>query len=529
MKNAGIFMLTAALFAVCTLKTDAFAKGEENTEIRLAIIHTNDIHGQAAGQNADSESPAAFGYAALAEVRKELLEDGYEVLLLDAGDASRGSQLVNYFQGASAFEFMNAVAYDAMAPGSHEFDWGTQNFLKNVSTADFPVLAANLCSESTGEPVAGTNTVIETESGVRVGIFGLVSPKLKKLTNPKNTAGLTVSAGGELYECAQEQVDLLREEDCDLIICIGHLGDGPELEPNRTSDVLENTEGIDLWIDGDEYSASGDMIHNTLVVCAEEGFAQIGIVRMEDGMLSEEIRKADEYDFKKRDMDVTALVAEKEAWLRDEMESVIGSSEVDLNGEREDVLTKETNLGDLAADAMLWQACQSFGPDIAGAIGRGGTIEASLKKGDFSRAALEKIHPGDECIAVLTVSGQTLLEALEAACSKLPEESEAFPQVSGITFSVDISVPAGKRVSIQSVGGDPFAPEAAYRIAVSDAMLMGDGAYEMFVGPYMESGATTGVSIFDALTGFVTEKLDGLIGEDYKTRAGRIEINGGAA
>lgn len=515
MRKTGNMILAAAFLGFTSM-----GASDSGESMKIAIVHTNDTHGYDAAKEPNQESDGTLGFAVAAQVKQELEEEGYEVLMLDAGDVSWGTQSVNYFRGASAFEFMNAAGYDAMAPGCHEFDWGTEIFLKNTQTADFPVLAANLYDEKTGELLLEPSTVITTESGIKVGVFGLVSPELKTRANPRNVSGISVLEGEELYACAQEQADALREEECSLVICIGHLGDGQE--PDRTKDVLAHTTGIDLWVGGG--NGTEEKVKDTVIVRAGENFGSIGVVTVENGVISSSLITADAYDFEKQDVNVAALIAEKEAWLKEELEAVIGSSVSDLDGGEQDVCTKETNLGDLAADAMLWQARRTFELETVGAVVWGGSFGGSVKKGDISGKSLGNVFRQEEYVAVVTISGTTLQEVLEEACSMLPEKNRMFPQVSGIVFTADTSVPAGKRVTVESVGNVPFDPDARYRIAVSSLMIKEGGAYETLVGPYEENGSSTGILLSDALIDYVTEELDGLVDETYAKAQQRIRI-----
>ena len=130
-----ILVLAMAL----TMAVPAMAE-EESLEGKLVIIHTNDIHGRAVAvaEDAENEVTGIWGYAAIAQLKKDYEEAGASVLLFDVGDAAQGMPIVNLSMGAQAIEFMNAAGYDAMSPGNHEFDWGLANLQQIAEEAQFP-------------------------------------------------------------------------------------------------------------------------------------------------------------------------------------------------------------------------------------------------------------------------------------------------------------------------------------------------------------------------------------------------------
>ena len=210
------------------------------------------------------------------------------MLLLDAGDAAQGMPVVNMSMGKTAMEFMNATGYDAMCPGNHEFDWGYDNLQQLRETAQFPVLAANIVDKVSGENVFEANHIFEMANGMKVGVFGLDTPEALTKTHPDKVKGISFYMEAELYACAQAQVDALTAAGCDVIVCLGHLGVSEESSPNRSYDVIENTTGIDLFIDGHSHTVidGGETVGETLLVSTGEYFENIGMVVYDGETLS---------------------------------------------------------------------------------------------------------------------------------------------------------------------------------------------------------------------------------------------------
>ena len=154
---------------------------------------------------------------------------------------------------------------------------------------------------------------------------------------------------------------------------------------------------------------------------------------------------------------------------------------------------------------------------------------------------MKTVFPFGNEVAVLTVTGAELLEALEAATCSTPEAIGAFPQVAGIEFTIDTSVPyengeqypdstyfapakPGSRVTIATVGGQPFDAEALYTIATNDFTAAGGDTYYAFKYAFQTTGYKTGVALEDALVNYTSTVLDGTIGEQYADPQGRITV-----
>lgn len=545
-KLLALLLTMALLTALCA---PAMAANLSAYAGKLVILHTNDVHGRAVAD----EKNGVFGYASIAELKEELEEAGASVLLLDAGDAAQGMPVVNMSMGKTAMEFMNATGYDAMCPGNHEFDWGYDNLQQLRETAQFPVLAANIVDKVSGENVFEANNIFEMANGMKVGVFGLDTPEALTKTHPDKVKGISFYMEAELYACAQAQVDALTAAGCDVIVCLGHLGVSEESAPNRSYDVIENTTGIDLFIDGHSHTVidGGETVGETLLVSTGEYFENIGMVVYDGETLSARLIGAQVdpdavalglIDFE-RDDEVEDLVNSVNAKIEKQLSAAFAKTEVVLNGERAPgVRTEETNLGDFAADAILWAARQAMGDGIVAAITNGGGIRATIQAGDITMKDMKTVFPFGNQVTVLTVTGAELLEALEAATYSTPEAIGAFPQVSGIVFTIDTTVafeqgemypdstyyaPAkpGSRVTIESVGGEAFDPEALYTIATNDFTAAGGDTYYAFAYANATTGYDTGVALEDALVNYVQTELGGVVSaEMYGEPQGRITV-----
>lgn len=541
---AGLLAAGVVLMAVPVAAAD-LPEGLTDLEGKLVVIHTNDTHGR--------DLEGAYTTAAVAQLKQDLTAAGADVLLLSAGDASQGTPLVNLSLGGTAIDFMNLAGYDAMATGNHEFDWGLENLQKLAQDAEFPILAANLTYTESGELVFGDSIVFTTDSGLKVGVFGLATPETATKAHPDKVKGVSFAAGQELYDVAQQQVDKLNAEGCDYIIALSHLGDSAESAPNRSVDLLDHVTGIDLMVDGHSHTTlpEGDTSHgDTLRVSTGEYLNNIGVVVYDAASDTETARllssttEGDQtvLDYTGSDPDVLAAIEAVNAEVEQELGKVFAKTEVLLNGERDPgVRTEETNLGNFAADAILWSARQALGEDkVDLALTNGGGIRASIPVGDISMKTMKTVFPFGNEVATVTVTGAELLEALEAATFCTPTAVGAFPQVAGVQFTIDTTVPyengelypnstyyapakPGSRIKDVTVNGEPLDLNAEYVVATNDFTAAGGDTYGAFLDKPVYK---TGVALEDALVQYTSTVLNGVISEkDYGKPAGRITVN----
>lgn len=508
---------------------------QEDLSGHTIILHTNDVHGGIAG------------YAAVAGLKQAYQAAGAGVLLADAGDFAQGDPTVSVSQGATAVELMNLAGYDVAAPGNHEFDYGYDNLKTLASQADFPILAADVLQ---GEDLAleGGTAIFQPlgESGPTIGIFGLATPETATKAHPDKIKGLTFLSGDEMFACAQAQVDDLKAQGCDYILCLGHLGIDPSSQGNRSIDLLEHVTGIDVFIDGHSHSTLADILSVTdgtgkvgdaYLTSTGTKLANVGVVDIApDGTITTENLTLDQV----AGLGVTpdAAVADRAAAIQAQIDADYGAvfarTEVDLQGEKADVRTKETNLGDLIADAMLWQAGQD-NAQVDAAITNGGGIRASIAAGDITKKDINTVLPFGNTLYVAEVTGAELLETLEASTYCTPESVGAFPQVAGIQFTINTGAPFvtnetypnstfGKpaqinRVMIQTVGGQPFDPGETYTIVTNDFLGAGGDTYYAFKAS--TAGYDTGVPLDEVVMDYITAQLGGVVTDAQYGQSGQ--------
>ena len=533
-KLLSLFLVLALAFSLCVGVLAEEPAGELAGEI--VILHTNDVHG------------AISSYAKVAALKAEYEAKGAEVLLMDAGDYIQGEPYVSVSQGETAIRLMNYVGYDVATIGNHEFDYGYENLAELAAAAEFPIIAANVMYN--GKTAFEANKVFELESGVKVGVFGLSTPETATKAHPGKIKGVTFLSGDDMNKAAQAQVDELTAAGCDYIICLGHLGIDDSSKGYRSVDLLEAVTGIDVFIDGHSHSSLDDVkalvgedckVGDTLLTSTGTKLATVGaVVISEDGISIESV------DLEKYEGS-DDVVEEAAQLVIDEVDAAYGEvfakSEVELCGEKAPGnRTEETNNGDLIADAILWQAKKDGSLPVADenviAITNGGGIRAAIAAGDITKKDVNTVLPFGNTVAYVTVKGSVLLEALEASTYCTPEAVGAFPQVAGIEFTVDTNkaydqgeqypgstyyAPASiNRVTIESINGKAFDPEATYVVVTNDFLAAGGDTYYAFS---VSTSVDTGISMDEAVMSYITEELKGVVtAEKYGEPQGRITV-----
>lgn len=243
-------LISLSLLCCCCL---VYAQRPARDSVHLIILHTNDTHSridpieETASRYAD-RGGVLRREAAISQIRKEADALQAEVLLLDAGDFVQGTPYFNFFHGKIEVEMMNRMHYDAVTLGNHEFDRGIPALAKMLSKADFPVICSNYDLNATDLAGQTLPYLVLRKGALKVGIVSACI-KLDNLVMPVNRENL-------VYMDAIEQADayaaMLKEQSCDIVICLSHLG----YSSRGICDIklAENTHHIDVIVGGHSHT-----------------------------------------------------------------------------------------------------------------------------------------------------------------------------------------------------------------------------------------------------------------------------------
>ena len=543
-----LVMALCAFTALAEYPAQMGALEEADYTGKTIILHSNDVHG------------ALEGYAYIPTLRNWFLERGAEkVFVVDAGDFSQGTPYVSTNKGEAAIDMMNAAGYNLGTLGNHEFDFGFDQLMSNLSKAQFPVLCADVFLDATGESILNAAALVsftpkadpEGEPYLKVGFVGMETPETATKVNPGLITDISFATFEKLSETAQKAIDSVREE-ADLVIGLFHLGVYDESAANgyRSIDVYNKVTGLDFIIDGHSHSVMTGYLNGEPIQSTGTKFANVGVIVIDNASKTIENHFLVAAENIEKDPEVLAKAQEIIAKVDAEYGAPFAVSDVLLNGERAPGnRTEETNLGDLITDAMVWSVVKEGGieqvePNHVVGITNGGGIRATLQPGDLAKKDINTVLPFGNTVAVIYVTGEELLEALEASTFCTPEPVGGYPQTSGIVWTLDttkeyaqgeVYVLNGKegsyfkptaiqRVTIDSVNGEPFDPAATYAVVTNNFCAAGGDTYNSFARAYEEgSGFDTGIPLDEAVMAYITDVLDARITtEAYGEPQGRV-------
>ena len=541
-------LLTFVLIVGCCSFV-AFAEGEE-TRPDIVILYTSDVH---------CGIDQGFGYAGLEQIRDGLVAQGNVVILVDDGDNIQGEPIGTMTKGEALVELMNEAGYEIAIPGNHEFDYGMEQFLSLAEKAKFQYISCNFNKD--GELVFEPY-VIKDLGGAKVAFVGVTTPKTLTSSTPKyfqNEKGEFVygffqdETGEGVYKAVQKAVDDARADGAEYVIVLGHMGNEEECRPWTYADVIENTTGIDAFLDGHSHDTEQVTMKNkdgedVIRSACGTKFACVGYCRIAgDGKITAGVYKWNN-DTSAPELlgitnDMSKAVDKASNALNEKLKEVVATTQVKLtindpeavdeNGKPIRMVRRaETNLGDLCADAYRAQS----GADIA--FVNGGGVRVNIEAGDITLSDILKVHPFGNAMCVIEVTGQQILDALEWGARAVPGENGGFLQVSGLTYEIHtyIDTPckqdentlfAGiegeRRVQNVLVNGKPIDPKATYTLASHDYMLLNQGdGYSMFGGCKLLQDRVKLDN--QVLIDYIVDTLGGTVGEQYDNPYGEGRI-----
>lgn len=519
-KILGLFLVVLVIFGCASTPSKETIipppVREPGVEYTLALLHTNDHHGATLSKDGN------YGLAERATYFNSVRAENENVLILDAGDINTGSALSNMYKAEPDILAYNAMGYDAVTFGNHEFD-GTLEKLKNqMAISQFPWLSANITYEN-GEYL-GTPYIIKDYEGMRVGILGLTTLRTLTIASPDKSLVFE-----DEITTAQKYVDILKNTmQCDVVIVLGHLGDVlEEVSQNTSIKLAEAVSGIDIIVDGHAHTKMEEplVVNGTYIVSANEWgkFVGYGVLTVKDGLLVDFDWKAEEITTEKypADSEIASIIAPfaagAEAALK---EVVLKTTEEFVFGNK---LSRkiELPLGNFVADAQVAYLA-AHGVDVDFGFTNGGNIRASLPKGDVTRENILTVLPFENYVYVVTLKGSDVVELFNFI-GTINQGAGGFAQVSkevSYTITYDATGMNGK-ISNVLVNGSPIDESKTYKIAVNDYLAGGGDGYEALT----KSIDTFNTSML--MSDIVIEYAQSLGGAISPTVEGRITIVGG--
>jgi 5'-nucleotidase/UDP-sugar diphosphatase len=386
-------------------------------------------------------------------LRDELTAAGENVIVLDAGDQYQGSLFFTTYDGAAAGEFMEAIGFDAMALGNHEFNNGPEGMI--------PLLDAGHASRSS--PATSTSAVIPRSNGrvgdtlildvngVQVGIVSALSPDTQEISSPGDTVVFMPEIAA-----MQADVDALTAEGVDIIIGLTHVGLPADIR------IAEAVTGLDVIVGGHSHtylSATTRTVTGPIPPGSPTPMALVPIVQAGAYL---EIPRPSRSDLRRcgqcglcrgdtmvldasvtPDEAIAARVAELAGPIEEAMGELVGETTEFIEGDRSVCRAMECPMGNLVADAMLERVADQ---GIQIAIQNGGGLRASIDSGEVTMGEVFTVLPFQNTLATFQLTGAGVMEALENGVSQVEEGAGRFPQVAGLRYTWDPAAEPGSRI-----------------------------------------------------------------------------------
>lgn len=397
-----------------------------------------------------------------------------------SGDAFNPSKESTVTKGSHMPPVLNGIEIDVACPGNHEFDFGAAHFSYLAKDCNFPWLLANMFDPELGtrEPLGRCQRtkIIETSTGLKVGVIGLVEQEWTQKLNNSLPADLEYV---DMKEVAKELGPRLREDGADIVIILSHA------RQERDYDFCENLPAgsVDLVLGGHDHWVEHKKWPNGVhFVRSGYDFKNLSYIT---GFRSDNDKH---WDFTVTRRNLNSDVPEDDSMkqlqekivadIDKQLVAQVGYAAVPLEARQEKCQLEETNYGNFLADLMRLHH------DADCALINGGTFAADqvYPSGPLKLQDIVDCFTYEDPIVMLKVDGQAIQDALENGVSKYPEKDSRFPHVSNITFSFDPDATAGQRVHDVQLGGKPLNVEQEYTIATRSYLAAGKGGYESLRG-----------------------------------------------
>ena len=513
---------------------EAPVESPKSEEKDTVILHTNDVHGRIV------EEKGVIGDAKLATViEQERAKSNQTTLVVDAGDAFQGLPISNSTKGEARAEILNQMQYDAMAVGNHEFDFGLDEAKKYKEILKFPLLSSN--TYVNGARLFEASTIVDkdkTVEGDEFVVIGVTTPETATKTHPKNVKGVTFTDPiSEVNKVIEEVQAKARAEGKDYkhYVVLAHLGvdtttpvewrgstlaealsKNPRLKGKRVTVIDGHSHTVESTTYGDNvtYNQTGSYLHN------------VGKITYKSRQLLGNPTQIPAADAKKLPANPTVekLVKDiKQKYDAENAVEVVSNSPVELNGDRENVRVRETNLGNVVADSLYQYGQTGFSHPTDIAVTNGGGLRETIAKGKpITKGNVIAVLPFGNTISQIQVTGQQVLDMFEKSLGSilqvdkdgkkvldengqpLLEPSGGFLQVSGVKVYYDTNLPSGKRVLGIQVKNrttgryDLLDLAKTYYLATNDFLAAGGDGYTM-LGGAREEGPSMDAAFEDYL------------------------------
>jgi 2',3'-cyclic-nucleotide 2'-phosphodiesterase/3'-nucleotidase len=493
----------------------------------ITLLDTTDSHGHILPWDYYENHPADFGLAKIATLVKQARADAPDALLLDCGDTTEGTPFAYYFARKETAKpnpeilAFNAMHYDAMAVGNHEFNFGLDEMWKAKRESNFPWLAANIKQTyKNGVPFLRPY-YIKNLAGIRVGIVGFVTPGIPRWEVPANYKGYEFEP---IIEAAKTVIPEVRKQ-VDLLVVIMHsgldrnpeTGIAPAYAPadaeNAAWELAEQEPGIDVIFFGHTHRELPEKVVNGVLMSQPKNWgaslsrAEVKMSRSAGGAWHVDSKRSQIIPVTSQvqpDPEITKLMEPYQAEVQKYLDTPIATSAKNLEGEygryQDEPLLDLIHKVQLEAGHADVSMATIFYPGVEFPAGPVTIREASA------------LYIYENKLYTVEMTGAQLKEALEHAASFFPAwpvqpgQNLRLPgynadSAEGVSYVIDLTQPVGQRIRDLTFHGAPLSADHKLRVAINNYRYSGGGGYSVYQG--LPIVYQSNVGIFELLVDYL--------------------------
>jgi 2',3'-cyclic-nucleotide 2'-phosphodiesterase (5'-nucleotidase family) len=488
--------------------TQAPQKVEVSQTKTITLLDTTDSHGHIMPWDYYTNQPADFGLTKIATLVKQVRADAPDALLLDCGDTTEGTPFAYYFARKDTAKpnpeiaTFNAMHYDAMAVGNHEFNFGLEVMWKAKRESHFPWLAANIRQTYTNGVQSVRPYFIKEVAGIRVGIVGFVTPGIPRWEIPEHYKGYEFES---IVETAKAVIPEVRKQ-VDLLVVIMHsgidrdpeTGIAPARAPadveNAAWELAETEPGIDVIFFGHTHRELPEKVVNGVLLSQPKNWgmslsrADVKMSKDSAGAWHVESKHSQTIPVTSQvapDPEITKLIEPYQTEVQKYLDTPIAKSEKALSGKygryQDEPMLDLVHKVQLEAGHADVSMATIFYPDVKISAGAVTIRDASA------------LYIYENMLYTVEMTGAQLKDALEHAASFFPAWPVPAGQklrlpgynadsAEGVSYTIDLTQPVGQRIRNLTFHGAPLSANQKLRVAINNYRYSGGGGYSMYQG-----------------------------------------------
>jgi len=506
-------------------------------DLRLDIVFSNDVHGgidrsEATFMNPDFPPQLGGGASAATLIKhiRSLSGTKRDMLLFDAGDFFQGRPVGTVTKGRAVIEYMNAIGYDAMTIGNHEFDIMNDELMETLDYANFPILSCNIIDRRTGDlPWYVVPYRIFSRLGLRIGVIGFTTTDTEKMSFPEHIKNIEFL---DEKDTVAKYVKLVREQErADIVIVLGHAGLPYEVEATYLSrydaagnplqqeryaawgwdaqEIAREVPGIDLFVGGHIHKGWPepwiDPHTHTMVVQGYAYGSNLGWITL---TVDPATRSVSGYElpalregmmitlFEDQfipDREISATIEAEVAKAEEGMDEIIGIAGVHLNRTNVDA---QSLMGNTIVDAMRNEVNADF------AFLNLGGVRADIKNGPVTYRDIFQVMPFDNMVVSFRCTGEFLRRIIETRV----EGGRHGLVVSGVNVVYSKKRPNFDRVTSLKIGGQPWDRNKIYTCTTTDFLMQGNAGLTLLTQVPQEDIVFHQINLRDAIVNYFRQK-----------------------